>query len=410
MPEQLKIAMISVHSCPLGKLGSRDTGGMNVYIKELARELGQRGHVVDIFTRSHQPKHEQVIELGQNVRLIHLAIDSDEDIPKLAIYAYLQSFICGVENFRKSSGISYDLIHSHYWLSGLIGKQLKIWWRVPHLCMFHTLGATKNSIGIGEDESELRIESEREVVKDCDRIIAATEREGHELLQHYEASPDKITVIPCGVNLELFRPMDKEGARQQLGLDHENLVLFVGRVEPLKGLRQMLKALPLMRPEEKPRLMIVGGDEHNKDELAILQSMSTELHIEDRVTFVGSVDQETLPLFYSAADVCVIPSYYESFGMVALESLACGTPIVTTDVGGMKDVVYDGKIGYLLKDNSPHKLATKISELLSQNGGRTQHIEARRDAVAEFAWPNITDRVLREYNKVLQERLAVANR
>lgn len=409
MPEQLKIAMISIHSCPLGRLGSRDTGGMNVYIKELSHELGKRGHHVDIYTRAHDLEHEQVIELGNNVRLIHLGIGSDEDIPKLAIYAYLQGFICGVENFRKPSDVNYDLIHSHYWLSGLIGKQLKLWWHVPHLCMFHTLGATKNNIGIGEDEPELRIESEREVVKDCDRIIAATETEKKELIQHYGAYPDKIDVIPCGVNMELFRPLDKGHARQQLGLDHENLILFVGRVEPLKGLRQMLKALPLIASKEPLRLMIVGGDEHNKDELTTLQHLSRELNIEDRVTFVGSVSQEKLPLFYSAADVCVIPSYYESFGMVALESLACGTPIVTTDVGGMRDVVRHGEIGYLLPDNSPQQLAARTSESLSQNGAKGQHINVRREAIAEFAWPHIADRILQEYHSLLQEHRVTAN-
>ncbi|MBM3150446.1 MAG: glycosyltransferase family 1 protein, partial [Chloroflexi bacterium] len=308
MPEQLRIAMLSVHSCPLGKLGSRDTGGMNVYIKELSRELGKRGHHVDIYTRAHEPVHQQVIELGNNVRLIHIGIGSDDDIPKLAIYAYLQGFICGVENFRKSSDVDYDLLHSHYWLSGLIGNQLKLWWHVPHLCMFHTLAITKNNIGIGEDEPELRIESERQVIQDCDCIIAATETEKKELIKHYDANPDKIDIIPCGVNVELFRPIDKKYARQQLGLDHESMVLFVGRVEPLKGLRQMLKALPLIASRKPFRLMIVGGDENSRDEMVILQQLSVELNIQDRVTFGGSVTQEKLPLFYSAADVCIIPS------------------------------------------------------------------------------------------------------
>jgi len=409
MPEQLKIAMLSVHSCPLGKLGNRDTGGMNVYIKELSCELGRRGHHVDIYTRAHDPEHQQVIELDNNVRLIHLGIGSDDDIPKLAIYAYLQGFICGVENFRKSRGLNYDLLHSHYWLSGLIGKQLKLWWRVPHLCMFHTLGATKNNIGIGEDEPELRIEGERQVVQDCDLIIASTETEKRELIQHYGASPDKIGIIPCGVNMELFRPLGKDYARQQLGLDHESLVLFVGRVEPLKGLRQMLKALPLIASQNPPRLMIVGGDEHNKDEMAILQQLSGELNIEDRVTFVGSVSQDKLPLFYSAADICVIPSYYESFGMVALESLACGTPIVSTDVGGMRDVVRHAEIGYLIPDNSPQQLASRTSESLSRNGEGRQHFKVRREAVAKFAWPHIADRVLQEYRNLLQERLITPN-
>ncbi len=407
MSEQMKIAMISVHSCPLGKLGSKDTGGMNVYIKELAYALGQRGHIVDIYTRAHDTEHQSVIELANNIRLIHLGIGNDDDIPKLAIYTYLQDYMCGVENFRKARDIDYDIIHSHYWLSGLIGKQLKSWWHIPHLCMFHTLGAIKNSIGIGEDEPELRVESERDIVRASDRIIAATEREKQELTAYYGALSHKISVIPCGVNTELFNHIDKYGARQKLGLDHENIILFVGRVEPLKGLRQMLKAMPLITTREPVRLMIVGGDETNKDELEILRSMSGDLQIEEKVTFVGQVTHDTLPLFYGAADVCVVPSYYESFGMVALESLACGTPIVTTDVGGMRNIILSDEIGYIVDNNAPQQLATQISKILSLNGKSVKSVRSRRDAIQKFAWSNIADALLNEYKKVLQQQTVI---
>ena len=399
--------MISVHSCPLGKLGSKDTGGMNVYIKELAYALGQRGHIVDIYTRAHDTEHQSVIELANNIRLIHLGIGNDDDIPKLAIYTYLQDYMCGVENFRKARDIDYDIIHSHYWISGLIGKQLKSWWHIPHLCMFHTLGAIKNSIGIGEDEPELRVESERDIVRASDRIIAATEREKQELTAYYGALSHKISVIPCGVNTELFNHIDKYGARQKLGLDHENIILFVGRVEPLKGLRQMLKAMPLITTREPVRLMIVGGDETNKDELEILRSMSGDLQIEEKVTFVGQVTHDTLPLFYGAADVCVVPSYYESFGMVALESLACGTPIVTTDVGGMRNIILSDEIGYIVDNNAPQQLATQISKILSLNGKSVKSVRSRRDAIQKFAWSNIADALLNEYKKVLQQQTVI---
>jgi len=209
MIERLNIAMISIHSCPLGVLGSRDTGGMNVYVRELAAELAKRGHAIDIYTKAHQPQHGPPINLGQNVRIIHLETGVDEEMPKLAIYDYIQRLACGAEDFRKYNQLQYDLIHSHYWLSGLIGKQLQTLWHVPHAVMFHTLGAVKNSIGIGEYEPELRIESEREVINSCDRIIASTTIETEYLKKHYGAAPDKIVVIPCGVNLDLFQPIDK---------------------------------------------------------------------------------------------------------------------------------------------------------------------------------------------------------
>ena len=403
VPKQLKIAMISLHSCPLGKLGGKDTGGMNVYIRELARELGRKGHVVDIYTRVHQPEHEKIVSLGQNVRLIHLEALDDEEMPKVALYAYLQGFTCDLENFRKSDSLRYDLIHSHYWLSSLAGKQLRVWWRIPHVAMFHTLGAVKNSIGIGENEPELRVESERDVIADCERIIATTEREKDELTRYYDASPQKIAVVPCGVSMDIFKPVDKKLARTELGLDQQKLILFVGRIEPLKGLRQLLTALTLLTDGETPGLAVVGGDEYSRGEVQTLQRLAGQLQIKDRVSFLGAVSQERLCLFYSAADICVIPSFYESFGMVALESLACGTPVVTTDVGGMRYVIRHGGMGRVVRDNSPDRLASGIAQLLSGKGDRAQDVETRRTTIAEFSWDNIVDRVLSEYNKVLEK-------
>jgi len=401
MIERLNIAMISIHSCPLGMLGGRDTGGMNVYIRELARELAKRGHTIDIYTKAHQPQHGPPINLGQNVRIVHLETGVNEEMPKLAIYDYIQRLAYGAKNFTKYNQMQYDLIHSHYWLSGLIGKQLQALWHIPHAVMFHTLGAAKNSIGIGENEPELRIASEREVINSCDRIIASTAKEREDLITHYGASPDKITIIPCGVNLDLFKPVDKETARQQLGLDHQKVILFVGRIEPLKGLENLLGALTYIEGEKPPLLMIVGGDEHSQGQVQRLQQTAKDLRIEDRVSFVGSVAQDRLPLFYSAADICAIPSYYESFGMVALESLACGTPIVANNVGGMRYMVSHLEMGRIAEDNSPHNLASEISELFRKPEGNGQHIKTRRDSITEFSWATIADRILSEYNRLL---------
>src|SRR4030042_308240 len=388
MIERLNIAMISIHSCPLGVLGGRDTGGMNVYVREMARELAKRGHMIDIYTMAHQPQHGPPINLGQNVRIIHLETGVDEDMPKLAIYDYIQRFVCGAENFRKYNDMPYDLIHSHYWLSGLVGKQLQTLWHIPHAVMFHTLGAVKNSIGIGEHEPELRIQGEQEVIDSCHRIIASTAKEREYLIKHYGAFPDKIAIIPCGVNLDLFKPVDKETARQELGLDHQKVILFVGRIDPLKGLEHLLGALTYIEGEKPPLLMVVGGDEHSQGQVQVMQRMAKDPRIEDRVSFVGSVDHQKLPLFYSAADVCAIPSYYESFGMVALESLACGTPIVANNVGGMRHMVSHEEMGRIVSDNSPRNLHSEISELFPTPEGNGQHIKTRRDRMAEFGWAN----------------------
>jgi D-inositol-3-phosphate glycosyltransferase len=397
MIQRLNIAMISIHSCPLAVLGGRDTGGMNVYVRELARELAKRGHAVDIYTKAHQPEHGPAINLGQNVRLVHLDTGVDEDMPKIAIYDYIHRLASVAENFRKYNQLQYDLIHSHYWLSGLIGKELQKLWHVPQAVMFHTLGAIKNSLGIGESEPELRIESEREVISNCDRIIASTAGEKQDLVKLYRAPYDKISVIPCGVNLDLFQPIDRETARRELGLDHQKVILFVGRMDPLKGLERLLRAMPHM-DGDRPLLMVVGGDAQSQ--VQSLQDLTKELDIERRVRFVGPVVQSRLPLYYSASDICAIPSHYESFGMVALESLACGTPIVATDVGGLKNIIRNIKAGRILCDNSPHSLASEITELFhgTENEGRTQIC---RDAIAGLSWADIADQILVEYYKLL---------
>jgi D-inositol-3-phosphate glycosyltransferase len=396
---QLKIAMLSVHSCPLGKLGGENTGGMSVYIRELCRELGRQGHLVDIYTRAHEPIHDQIVELGKNARLIHLRAGQEEEIEKLAIYPHLAEFACEVENFRNHNGLHYDLIHSHYWLSGWIGTWMQRWWDIPHITMLHTLGAVKNAIGVGMNEPDLRINSEKALVRDCDRIIAPTEREKEYLIHYYDASPKAIAVIPCGVNLELFRSLEKEIARNYLGLDGKGIILFVGRIVPLKGIDKLLMAMPYLENGQRLKLLVIGGDEYCRDEMKRLRSLAQSLQIHDSVSFLGLVKHEELPYFYSAADLCVLPSYYESFGLVALESLACGTPVVATKVGGLESVIRQGETGYVVLDNTPFRLANKMALLLSMSN--KEAISSIRASVTKFSWSRIAEEIVNEYRAVL---------
>jgi len=400
---QLRIAMLSAHSCPVGKLGAKDTGGMSVYVLELARELGKCGHLVDIYTRAHDPKDKQIIELGHNVRLIHLKAGRNGEMHKLAVYPHLPDFAGKLENFRKRNRLKYDLVYSHYWLSAWVGRFLQGWWDVPHIIMFHTLGAIKNAVGIGEAEPELRIEAERYLAKNCHRIIAATGKEKEGLISHYGALPETISVIPCGVNLELFQPVDKEAARQQLGLNGNKNILFVGRLEPLKGIDRLLMAMTYLENRKGTRLLVIGGDGNSQHEIERLQRLSRELHIQDSVIFLGLIKQEKLPLYYSAADVCVVPSYYESFGLVALESLACGTPVVATDVGSARSVIRQAETGYVVPDSSSHRLAQKISLLLSKPEAGAESIGLMRASVAGFSWASIAEMMVKEYRKVLAD-------
>ncbi len=406
LASQLRIAMLSVHSCPVGNLGAKDTGGMSIYVRELARELGRQGHLVDIYTRVHDPRDPQIINLGQNARLIHLTAGGDEEINKLAVYPYLPEFTCNLENFKKHNGLHYDLVFSHYWLSGQVGKYLQQLWNVPHIMKFHTLGAVKNAIGIGEAEPELRIETERDLTRDCHRIIAPTNREKENLILHYGALPERIGEVPCGVNLEQFKPIDKEIAKRQVGFVDNKIILFVGRIEPLKGIDQLLKAMPYLQNIQGLRLVIIGGDENSQYEIERLQRVSSDLHIQDSVTFLGLIKHEQLPCFYSTADACVIPSYYESFGLVALESLACGTPVVATDVGDLKSIIRQGETGYVVIDNTPRRLANRIALLLSKPNYDTRSALSIRASVSRFSWQNIAEAVTNECRLVLANYLA----
>ena len=403
---QLRIAMVSAHSCPVGNLGTKDTGGMSVYIRELARQLGKQGHLIDIFTRVHDPKDPQIINLGQNARLIHLEAGEIKNIQKLIVYAHLPDFIYNLENFKKDNGLQYDLIFSHYWLSGLVGEQLQQRWNVPHITMFHTLGAVKNTLGLGRGEPELRIESERDLAQNCHYIIAPTEKEKEELIHHYQASPSRIGVVPCGVNLEQFNLVSKESARQHLGFGNDKIILFVGRIDPLKGIDRLIQEIPYLQNIQGLRLLVIGGGEQNQPEIEQLQKLAAELNIQNSVAFLGLIKHEQLPYFYSAADVCVVPSYYESFGLVALESLACGTPVVATDVGNLRSVIRQGETGDVVTDNAPGHLADKIALLLSRPITDTESARLIRASVNGFSWSNIAEAISKECQQVLDSYLA----
>jgi D-inositol-3-phosphate glycosyltransferase len=258
---RLRIAMLSAHSSPLGKLGSKDTGGMSVYVRELSRQLGRRGHRVDIYTRHSPDARERVMELGPGVRLIHLRLGDKHHLSKAEMVPHLKDFFRELEQFRSTHRLEYDLIHSHYWLSGMLGMWAQETWQCPHVVMFHSLGAVKNHVRIGGPEPEVRIAAENTVVNTCHRIIAPTRREKERLVRFYNAPPGKIGVVPCGVDLELFCPMSSSTARRQLGLkEDDTLALFVGRFDAMKGLDRLLEAMSYLRNASHLRLIIVGGD------------------------------------------------------------------------------------------------------------------------------------------------------
>ena len=402
--DQLQIAMFSIHSSPIGELGTKNTGGMSVYIRELARQLGTRGHCVDIYTRLNGSKHNQIIDLYDNVRLIHLSAGKNGYVNKLALYYYLSDFFRALERFKQQERLHYDLIHSHYWLSGRLGSWVQDRWDLPHLVMFHTLGTVKNIAGVVNQEPDLRIATEKKLTRTCQRILAPTEREKDNLTTYYNAPAEKIGIAPCGVNLDLFRPMDRAVARQRLGFDdNESIVLYVGRFDPIKGIDRLLEAVTHLRGHRRLRLVIAGGDGPNTREYQNLQRMTRKLGIQNTVTFVGRIQQEHLPPYYSAADVLVVPSYYESFGLVGLESLACGTPVVATEVGAMRSILRDGETGQIVTPANPRSLAKAIEPFINGSGLKKLSADLIRASVLKFGWSNVAAAVIDEYDTLFRQ-------
>jgi D-inositol-3-phosphate glycosyltransferase len=386
----------------MGQLGSKDTGGMNVYVRELSRRLGEIGHRIDIYTRAHDPRDAKVEWPFPNVRLIHIQAGALEDMGKMSQYSHLPDFIQNMMDFITGDGAQYDLVHSHYWLSGEVGQYFAQLWHVPHWIMFHTLGAVKAGLPVGDPESEVRLLAETKLVYNCERIITATLREKNDLARMYQASLNKVSVIPCGVNLERFQPLDSSLARHELGLNiNDELIVFVGRIEPLKGIDRLIQAIGLLKHHNGIRLLVIGGDEHSRPEVERLKKLANNIGVEDRISFLGAVLQEKLSLYYNAADVSVVASYYESFCLVILESLACGTPVVSTNVGIAPGVIVPGINGYISDNNAPEKLAAHLEMVLGTGMKDAVKINTIRASVVDFDWKAIARMVALEYERLL---------
>ncbi len=397
----LRVAMLSVHTCPLAALGGKETGGMNVYVRELARELARMGAAVDVFTRSQNPAISRVVRLGDGARVIHLPAGPQAPMARERVHAYLEEFVDGVEAWRLANGADYDLVHGHYWLSGLVGLSLRARWGVPLVQMFHTLAAMKNGAGVvAEREPALRLAEERRIVGAADRLVAANAIERAGLVKAYGADASRVAVIPCGVDTDLFRGGDAAIARDVLGVARGPLLLYVGRIAPIKGLETLLDALGCLRGRGiGARLVVVGGetDEPVDAHEAGVRRRVTTLGLANAVTFVGAQPQERLRDWYVAADVIVLPSYYESFGMVALEAMACGSPVVASRVGGLQTTVRDGVTGLLVPEGDPCALADTIARVLADGALRWRLGREGQRWASQHRWPCVAEAISREY-------------
>jgi D-inositol-3-phosphate glycosyltransferase len=409
-----RVAMVSVHACPLARLGGRDSGGMNVYVRELARELGSRGVEVDVYTRWRERYDPQIQALGSNARVVHVRSGPLGYYPKMQVYARLPEFIDSVLEMSEGNGRPYDVVHSHYWLSAEVAEVLRHRWKVPVVQMFHTLGLVKREAMDDslDGEDEVRIAAEQLATRAADRIVASSEIELNELVTLYRADPEKVRVIPLGVDTALFRPLRQADARRALGRDAcENVVLFVGRIEQIKGIDVLLRALALLffrRPElrENTCLIVVGGaidpndDGSESEKIAELRGMVRQHRMEENVEFVGSLTQEQLRLYYAAADLCAVPSLTESFGLVALEAMACGIPVVATRVGGLQTLVTE-ESGILVPPNDYLALADSMAHVLDDVALRTRLSAGAHSRAQTFTWDRVADAVEDTYSELL---------
>ena len=398
---QLRIAMISAHTSPLASPGGAKAGGLNVYVLELSCQLTENGCLIDIFSRATDPDTPEVTDLGPGLRAIHLHAGPARYLSPESTYKHIDRFGEAVLEFSAREQVGYDLIHSHYWLSGIVGQTLKAAWDVPHVTMFHTLGEIKNRASSLENETDLRIQSESQVIDGVDRVICATEQERGLIRQLYGSPADKISVVPLGVDLDRFQPQDKDAARAELGLEGQRIVLFVGRIEPLKGIDILINATAMLDSDVDCSVLIVGGDDESDGELDQLRDLTKDQGIENRVAFVGAIDRDKLPLYYNAADVCVVPSHYESFGLVAVEAMASGIPVVASRVGGLTGTVKDGETGYLVPWLCPEPFAERIELLLDNEPLRRNLGESAREAVGMYRCENVSNRILEVYEDLL---------
>jgi len=405
-----RAAVLSVHTSPLDQPGTGDSGGMNVYIREVAARLSARGIEVDIFTRCDGDDVDSE-PIAPGARLVQVKAGPCAPVPKSALPRFLPEFLGGLLERARSEGRGYDLVHSHYWLSGWVGHSAKRIWRVPLVSSFHTLGKVKNySLARGErPEPESRMRSEFHVIGDSDRILASTPTEAAHLVGLYGADAGCIRVVPPGVDHDLFAPRPKQEARARLHLADVRLVLFVGRLQPHKGPDIAIRTLAeaVARDPEGTHdviLAIVGGPSGSAEgaQVAQLMDLASALGVGERVMLFPPQPQSRLADFYSAADVELVPSRSESFGLVALEAQACGTPVVASAVGGLRYVVDDGATGYLVSGHDPGDHADRLLALLRDPESARRMGERGARHSMQFSWDATADAVRDVYSELVR--------
>jgi glycosyltransferase involved in cell wall biosynthesis len=411
--------MISEHASPLSLLGGVDAGGQNVYVDAVSRGLVAHGYEVDIFTRNLASPRPEIADWAEGVRVVSLPFGPCEPLPKDDLWPFMAEFRDAIEGFAERTASGYDLIHGNFWMSGWVAAELRQRWGVPAVQIMHATGLTKSrEQGSADTSPASRITVERAVVRAVDRLIAQCPAERDELLMDYGAVDDQVVLIPSAVDREIYRPERKEIARQRLGFDPEiEIIAYIGRFVPRKDIRNIVRALAHLKQlrlavgsAELPILLLVGGESDEPDDVKTpeiweLRALAAEVGVFDRLRFVGRKQRMELRHWYAAADVVVTTPWYEPFGLTPLEAMACGRPVVGSDVGGISFTIVDGETGFLVPAKDPAALAARLDRLLRDADLRERMGRAGRMRVErEFTWERVALRTASLYNRLLGGR------
>jgi glycosyltransferase involved in cell wall biosynthesis len=405
-----RIAFISEHASPLATVGGVDAGGQNVYVAELAKQLAARKYRIDIFTRWEDPGLEQTIEWFPNVRVIHIKAGPIQYVPKEGLLPFMEQFSTGMLEFMSTGQIHYELIHANFWMSAMVAMEVGRRLNIPYVITFHALGKVRK---LHQQEADRfppeRVVIEEETARNATRLIAECPQDRDDLIHLYNISEEQITIIPCGYNPTEFFPVDKTFARTLLRLEQdEHILLQLGRMVPRKGVDNAIRALRLLdNMKRKVRLLVVGGEAENPDpsccpEIARLTTLARDEGVADQVDFTGRKNRNMLKYYFSAADIFVTTPWYEPFGITPLESMACGTPVIGSNVGGIRYSVKDGVTGFLVPPKDPEALAERIRFLLANplliRKMRTSGIHRVQ---REFTWQRIAESMDDLYESIL---------
>lgn len=387
----MRLAMISEHASPLASLGGQDSGGQNVYVAELARRLGEMGHQVDVFTRRDSELLPAVVPFAEGVRVVNLPAGPARSVSKDDLFPLMDSFRDAFYRFAREEAAAYDLVHANFWMSGWVACEAKRDLGLPFAQTFHALGEIKRrEQGENDTSPPERRAVEGRILDEVDRVLATCPAEIEELITLYDADPSRLIVVPCGVDHLTFRPVERDAARETLGLSDRPTVVYVGRLVARKGVDTLIEAFALLPRCLDARLVIVGGEPGGSPEAARLAALAEERGVSERVYFAGSRPQEDLRHYYGAADVAVSVPHYEPFGMTPLEAMACATPVVGSRVGGIKSSVVDDETGYLVPPRDPEALAKRVMLLLSERDLRLRMGRAARRRIEEhYTWEGV---------------------